>query len=76
MKTIKVKPWADDQGDYVLINEDDFDAAKHELIDGETPRLPSGDDLASLRAEYEAKFGKRPFMGWDAKELHNRIAAA
>lgn len=32
--------------------------------------------LSALRAEYEAKLGKRPFMGWDAVELQRRMAAA
>lgn len=31
--TIKVKPWGDGQGDFVLINEGDFDAAVHQLHD-------------------------------------------
>ena len=31
--TVKVKPWGDDQGDHVLINEVDFDPAVHELFD-------------------------------------------
>jgi hypothetical protein len=30
---IKVKPWAADQGDYVLINAEDFDGEKHVLFD-------------------------------------------
>lgn len=33
-------------------------------------------DLTALRAEYEAKLGKRPFMGWDAESLREKIAAA
>ncbi len=33
-------------------------------------------ELATLRAEYEAKLGKKPFMGWGSDELQNRIAAA
>ena len=32
-QTVKVKPWSADQGDFVEINEADFDAAKHSLID-------------------------------------------
>lgn len=28
-KTLKVKPWGENQGDYVLINEADFDKSKH-----------------------------------------------
>jgi hypothetical protein len=31
-------------------------------------------DLASLRAEYQAKCGKRPFMGWDADALREKLA--
>ena len=33
-------------------------------------------ELATLRAEYEAKLGKKPFMGWSADELTKRIAEA
>lgn len=33
MNTIKVKPWGKDQGDFVLINEEDFNAEVHELFD-------------------------------------------
>jgi len=33
-------------------------------------------DLATLRADYEAKIGRKPFMGWDAKTLREKIAAA
>lgn len=36
----------------------------------------TGDEIAALRAEYTAKFGKRPFNGWDAATLRERIAAA
>lgn len=31
MKTIQVKPWGKDQGDFVEINEEDFDKGIHEL---------------------------------------------
>ena len=33
MKTIQVKPWGKDQGDFVVINEEDFDESVHERID-------------------------------------------
>lgn len=33
MKTVKVKPWSKDQGDYVLINELDFDSKIHALYE-------------------------------------------
>lgn len=39
-------------------------------------RTPPADDLGALRAAYEAKVGKRPFMGWDAEELKRRMTAA
>lgn len=32
-KVIKVKPWGMGQGDFVEINEDDFDETKHELFE-------------------------------------------
>lgn len=37
MKQLKVKPWGKDQGDFVEINEEDFDPSFHELIEGEKP---------------------------------------
>lgn len=33
METVTVKPWSKDQGDYVVINQSDFDKEKHVLID-------------------------------------------
>ncbi|MGN6538953.1 MAG: hypothetical protein ACTHKQ_24900 [Mesorhizobium sp.] len=41
----------------------------------------TGDDaakaeLAEARADYVAKLGKKPFGGWDAKTLREKIAAA
>lgn len=33
METMKVKPWGKGQGDYVLINAEDFDKDKHELYE-------------------------------------------
>lgn len=38
--TIQVKPWSDDQGDFVIINEVDFDPKFHELLDG-TAKKPA-----------------------------------
>jgi hypothetical protein len=45
--------------------------------------LPSGskvepaetDDRPALRAEYEVKFGKKPFPGWSADVLREKLAA-
>lgn len=36
----------------------------------------TGDDISALRGEYEAKVGKRPFMGWDADTLRAKITEA
>lgn len=36
----------------------------------------TGGDVAALRAEYEALVGKRPFMGWTADQLRDRIREA
>lgn len=36
----------------------------------------AADDLSSLRAEYQRKLGKRPFNGWDAATLKQKIAEA
>lgn len=32
--------------------------------------------IAELRAEYEEVFGKKPFMGWDADKLAEKLAEA
>ena len=34
------------------------------------------DELATVRAEYQEKVGKRPFMGWDADTLRAKMAEA
>lgn len=52
---------------------------KHALVHdgngrpGGAPKPERSDDLASLRAEYQTRFGKRPFMGWNAAELRERL---
>jgi len=43
MKVIQVKPWGDDQGDFVEINEEDFDPKVHELLGESKPaKAPKG----------------------------------
>ena len=37
MGTIQVKPWGEGQGDFVLINEEDFDKDFHELYGDKKP---------------------------------------
>jgi hypothetical protein len=52
-----------------------------EAAAGETPAAkpvpaPAGDGRPALRAEYERVLGKKPFGGWDAATLREKIAAA
>lgn len=37
MKTIRVKPWGEEQGGHVVINEVDFDPDFHQHLDSEAP---------------------------------------
>ncbi len=46
------------------------------MVAAETAVEAPVDDLADLRAEYGEVVGKRPFMGWDAETLREKIAAA
>lgn len=64
MKLIKVKPWGEGQGDFVHINEEDFNPDFHELLDeAEKVKAPGIDDIrAALTAkgiQFEAK-AKKP----------------
>lgn len=36
----------------------------------------AADDLEQLRAEYQAAIGKKPYHGWDAAVLREKIAEA
>jgi len=38
------------------------------------PGQPARDDIQSLRSAYAEKFGKRPYHGWDAAELREKLA--
>lgn len=40
------------------------------------PVAPEDGELAAARAEYERVVGKKPFYGWDAAMLREKIAAA
>lgn len=42
----------------------------------ETAPENKGDDMAELRVEYERVIGKKPFMGWDADTLRQKITEA
>jgi len=63
---------ADDRMGRILVK------AKRARVDAApAPAMPAAsDDLAALRAQYQAKTGKRPFNGWDAVTLRQKIAAA
>ena len=59
-----------------------FEKAKHPF-DGDGDGEPGGgasggdkDELRDLRAEYQKVVGKRPYNGWDADTLREKIAAA
>lgn len=40
------------------------------------PAKSGDDELAGLRAEYQRIVGRRPFHGWDAATLREKMAAA
>jgi hypothetical protein len=48
----------------------------HDKDGNEGGSVSPADDMTVLRAEYEAKLGKRPFNGWDAAALRQKIADA
>lgn len=47
-----------------------------EQVKAKVAPIASGeqDATTALRAEYQAKFGKRAYHGWDAEELRRRIS--
>lgn len=59
MKTLKVKPWGTDQGDFVVINEDDFDPKVHTLLDGAadggTKKPSEGLKVEEIKAELDKR---------------------
>lgn len=59
---------ADDTPKYVPV-----DPRRNSLDD--THRPAETDERPALRAEYEAKFGKRAFPGWSADVLREKLAA-
>lgn len=61
--TIKVKPWGEGQGDHVLINEEDFDASLHEMLDGSASPVK--------RAELEEQLNMLPGNHTDPEYVVN-----
>lgn len=59
MKTIKIKPSSPDQGEFVVINESDFDPKVHELAEGETsPNTIVVNLTAAIAPELQATIDK------------------
>lgn len=41
---------------------------------GEAPRVPkTEEDIVALRGDYETMVGKRPFMGWSAETIRDKM---
>lgn len=55
---------------------------QHHPLDHDRKEGPGGSikqadpEIAAVRAEYEAKMGKKPFNGWDVAELRRRMGDA
>ena len=52
-------------------------ATRRARVEHETPDTPSPapvPEIHALRQQYQAKFGKRPFMGWDEDDLRSKLA--
>lgn len=64
--TIQVKPWSDDQGDFVIINEVDFDPDFHELLDGKAkkPAAPSDGGAKTVLEVLAMLDDGTPFMSF------------
>ena len=64
-ETMKVQPWGEDQGDYVLINAGDFDPKVHKKFGAESggspsaPRLETALPLEALKVPAKAAPKKR-----------------
>lgn len=82
--TVRIKFPANLRVGYCQIPAAEFDPEIHELWvdpldhDGDGKKGGSSapeqaDELADLRAQYANLYGKRPFMGWDAKTLTAKI---
>lgn len=66
------KGWTDNPNDFLPDPLDhDEDGKKGGSQD---PLGAERDELGALRAAYVDKFGKRPFMGWNAATLREKMA--
>jgi hypothetical protein len=55
--TVRVKPWAESQGEFVIINEADFDPAVHTLFD--ESQVPAVADEAQPEPVQKRKRGAK-----------------
>ena len=55
MTTIKIKPSHASQGDFVIIEESDFDPAIHSLLDSEEPKEPEKLSIGAIRTALKEK---------------------
>jgi len=47
-----------------------------DISEPEVPAIPkTAEDIVALRGDYETMVGKRPFMGWDAAQIREKMAA-
>jgi hypothetical protein len=53
-QTLKVKPWAEDQGEYVLIDAKSYDENIHTLLDDGTNAAPKEGTAGFLKAKLDA----------------------
>lgn len=53
-QVLKVKPWADDQGEYVLIDANSYDENFHTLLDDGTNAAPKEGTAGFLKAKLDA----------------------
>lgn len=56
--TVRVKPWAQSQGEFVEINATDFDAVVHEIYDESAP-VPVVADEAQPEPAQKPKRGRK-----------------
>lgn len=60
VKTVKVKPWGKDQGDFVEINESDFDGAIHVLLGGDIKGVERDEPSAGKGTAIQVGAGDPP----------------
>lgn len=72
-KTIQVKPWGEGQGDFVTINEDDFDKDFHELYGDKKPSAKEM-KVAKLLADTQAALTAKG-IAFDESETQDQLQA-